>query len=267
MDEAKLDQMKYPDLLSYAKELGINNYGKYTGKPTKELIMEKIKEHFDTIQQQQAAKINLNKTPKKAVDVLRTIRLSPPEQLQQRQSKRHNHVNTATPNKLAKKNVEQRLDQALEQNQVEPQEETQRKASKKSKKKENVNKEEEEENGAKKVKKTKKVDATTASAAVDEQEATTSMPEKVSRRKQAVVTYKEVDAKAKLRSDEPKHKSKKTTVKETSQKTNADAVASLDDVVTEKEKKAKKKTKAQRKHSENEADGCNENITDDQSNF
>ena len=151
MDEAKINQLKYPELLTYAKELGINNYGKYTGKPTKEIIMEKIKEHFDTREQQQVtAKLNANKTPKKATEVLRTVRLSPPEQPQPRQSKRQNGATaaattaTTTPSKLIKKKVEQQLHHALDNQ------------SSKNKKEVDEDEEEETSKAAKKTKKSSK---------------------------------------------------------------------------------------------------------------
>jgi hypothetical protein len=269
MDEAKINQLKYPELLTYAKELGINNYGKYTGKPTKEIIMEKIKEHFDILEQQQrqqqvTAKFNANKTPKKATEVLRTVRLSPPEQPQPRQSKRQNGATTATttttPSKLIKKKVEQQLHQALDnesskddkkEEEVEEEASKVAKKTKKSSKKREENVTEESESSGKKVKKTKKVEA---KATIKEEEAATTMPEKVSRRKHAVVTYKEIDAKTKLRNDtEVKHKSKKASTKDKSDDCNDGAVAatqattSVNCVDTDKEKVTRKEGKTHRK--------------------
>ena len=115
--DARLQAMKYPELINYAKELAINNFGRYVGKPSKELIIEKIKLHLEeqqTAQQQQ--KTVAPKTPKKqhAKEVIASIESLPQPQ---RQSKRQSAcANTAaTPSKLTKRAVEQKIEEAIKE--------------------------------------------------------------------------------------------------------------------------------------------------------
>lgn len=236
-----LESMKYNELWDMAKTLGIKNYGEYTGKPTKENIIEKIKLHYETSQQQKKPAIasSSNKTPRKQHAKQIIEDLSPPPAVHPRNSKRQMAAasTSATPGKLVKRRVEQHLHEALDTS--EPEEKPKKKTKKSSK---GLN-----ESGKKAKKSKKKTQpeveevieqpATSgAAAALTETEAPMMMPQeaKALRRKQAVTSYK-IDTKAKLRNEQAPSKTKS--------KKEAEPVAEKTEAIAE-EKLVKKKKKS-----------------------
>lgn len=206
MDEVKVANMKFTELQNYAKELAINNFGKYTGIPSRELIIEKIRAHFEAKEEEEEApkrSAASGKTPKKqlAKDVIQSVRFSPPAPA--RHSKRQNVPASATPSKLAKSKVDERLYEALADSAVDGNREKKtKKVSKKS-----THSVGSSANGSgkrsKKSKKPKTEEAEEEENKKEEQPQQETLPEaaasKVSRRKHAVASYKEIDAKSKLR--------------------------------------------------------------------
>ena len=208
-----LESKKYNELWDMAKSLGIKNYGEYTGKPTKENIIDKIKLHYETTAKTSephtksaVSSSASNKTPRKqhAKQIIQD--LSPP--VQPRNSKRQIATTSATtPGKVIKTRVEQHLHEALESNELE-------KPKKKTKK---SSKELNDGIGKKTTKKAKKKTQveelvsneepmTSATATINTEE-TAPQEAKALRRKQDVPSYK-IDTRTKLRNEEVSAKAK-----------------------------------------------------------
>jgi hypothetical protein len=214
MAESNYENMKYTELAAYAKQLGINNFGEYSGKPTKDCMLEKINDHFE------AAKLKekLNKTPRKklAKQIIDQVTLSPPSDLPSRpkrhaQTKTNEEENDAQDEKPAKRKI-------LEKSKCENVDAEKKKVKRVKKKPDTDDVEVAEkrikpakaatdqdvEVAEKRIKKAKKkTDLAASEQPMDEVET------KASRRvRQAVASYKEPDCHSKLRNEEVVHEKK-----------------------------------------------------------